>query len=91
MSVPCSVVRLSAAMMLFWGTIASAQNYPLKPIRIVTSGVGGGADTVVRILAPALAANLGQQIIIDNRGSGVIPGEVASKAAPDGYTLEAVG
>jgi tripartite-type tricarboxylate transporter receptor subunit TctC len=65
-----------------WG-----QEYPQKTVRIVTAGVGGGSDFVSRLIAQGVSGALGQQVIIDNRPSGVIPGEVASKAAPDGYTL----
>jgi tripartite-type tricarboxylate transporter receptor subunit TctC len=64
-----------------------AQDYPVKPIRIVTSGVGGGNDFVTRLLAQGLTANLGQQVIVDNRGGGVAPGQAVYQAPPDGYTL----
>ena len=66
---------------------AATQTYPQKPVRIVTAGVGGGSDFVSRVIAQAISGPLGQQVIVDNRPSGVIPGEVASRAAPDGYTL----
>ena len=56
-------------------------------MRIVTAGVGGGSDFVSRVIAQAIAGPLGQHVIVDNRPSGVIPGEVVSKAAADGYTL----
>ncbi len=65
----------------------SAQPYPNKPIRIVTGGVGSNSDVITRVLAQALSATLGQQVITDNRPSGVILGEIVAKAAPDGYTL----
>ena len=77
---------LLACTVLVGGT-AVAQTYPNKPVRMVTSGVGGGADVSSRLLAPGLSAALGQQIIVDSRGSGVIPGELVYKAPPDGYTL----
>jgi tripartite-type tricarboxylate transporter receptor subunit TctC len=66
---------------------ASPQSYPQKPVRIVTAGVGGASDFVARVIAQSISGPLGQQVIVDNRPSGVIPGEVASKAAPDGHTL----
>jgi tripartite-type tricarboxylate transporter receptor subunit TctC len=66
---------------------ALAQNYPSKPIRIVTSGVGSGADMASRLITQNATGALGQPIIIDNRPSGVIPGQVVSQAQPDGYTL----
>jgi tripartite-type tricarboxylate transporter receptor subunit TctC len=64
-----------------------AQNFPLRPVRIVTSGVGGGPDAVVRIMAPPMSESMGQQVFIDNRSSGVIPGQIVSQSPPDGYTL----
>ncbi len=69
--------------------IAQGQNYPTKPVRIVTSEVGGGNDFAARLIAPGLSASLNQQIVIDNRGgaSGMIAGDAVVKAAPDGYTL----
>ncbi len=71
--------------------IAYSQTFPMKPIRFVTSELGGGSDFVARLVASGLAPNLGQQIIVDNRPSGVIPGETVTKAPPDGYTLLVYG
>ena len=70
--------------------LAFAQNYPYKPIRILAIGPGGGSDFPARLIAPALGASLGEQVIVDNRG-GIIPAELVSKAAPDGYTLLVAG
>jgi len=69
---------------------AFAQSYPNKLIRfIVPWPPGGGADVLSRILSPNLAENLGQQIVIDNRGgaAGNIGAELAAKSPPDGYTI----
>lgn len=66
---------------------ASGQDYPYKPIRIVTGSIGGGADFVARLIAHGISGSLGQQMIVDNRGVGAAPGEVVSKSPPDGYTL----
>jgi len=63
----------------------SGQSFPSKPIRIVTSAAGGGGDLSARIIAQALAAPLGQQVIVDNRG--IAAAEYVAKAPPDGYTL----
>jgi len=60
--------------------------YPAKPIRMLSSAPGGSSDVVARMITPALSANLGQQIIVDNRG-GFISVEILTKAPPDGYTL----
>ena len=68
---------------------ACAQSYPNKPLRMVTAEAGGGADFSARLIAQALSAQLGQQMIVDNRGGagGIIAIETVAKASPDGYTL----
>lgn len=75
------------AMLMPGAHTGAAQNFPTKPIRIVTSEVGGGLDFVARLVAPGLTGNLGQQVIVDNRPSGVFTGSIVSRATPDGYTL----
>ena len=68
----------------------SAQDYPNRPIRfIVPYPPGGGTDVVARIMNEALAAELGQPIIIDNRGgaAGNVGTDVAAKAPADGYNI----
>ena len=69
---------------------AVAQQYPVKPVRLVVPfPPGGGVDVTARILAQRLSERTGQSFIIDNRSgaSGIIGTEAAVKAAPDGYTL----
>jgi tripartite-type tricarboxylate transporter receptor subunit TctC len=69
---------------------ASAQNYPVKPVRfLVPFGPGGVGDITARAVAQKMSAALGQQVIIDNRPSagGVIATELVARAEPDGYTL----
>ena len=63
-----------------------AQDYPTRPVRIVTATPGGGNDYLARIIAPPLGTALGQQVIVDNRASRLVGGVVA-RATPDGYTL----
>ncbi len=75
-----------AAAMLFAAGPAHGQAYPSKPVRILTSQTGGSLDFAARLLAPGLAAGLGQQVIVDNR-SGYIATETAARAAPDGHTV----
>jgi tripartite-type tricarboxylate transporter receptor subunit TctC len=68
---------------------AQSGTYPNRPIRwIVPLPPGGGADMVARTIGASLTKNLGQQVLVDNRAGGgtVIGTEVASRAAPDGYT-----
>lgn len=75
---------LFAALMIA-GVAAFGQDYPNKPLRLVTSDAGGAGDFVSRTLAQGLAAALGQQIIIENRPANAA--EIVARAAPDGYTL----
>jgi tripartite-type tricarboxylate transporter receptor subunit TctC len=70
---------------------AHGQEYPTRIIRIVTAAAGGGSDFIARVIAQGIAPALGQQIIIDNKGTGVLAGEAAVKAPPDGYTLTVQG
>ena len=60
--------------------------YPTRPIRIVTSPAGGGNDFPARLLARALSAPLGQQLVVDNRPT-ILIADMVAKAPPDGYTL----
>ena len=67
-----------------------AQEYPVRPIRMVIAfPPGGAADFSARILNQHLQPALGQNIVVDNRGGafGNIANDIVSKAAPDGYTL----
>jgi tripartite-type tricarboxylate transporter receptor subunit TctC len=70
---------------------ACSQEYPNHIIKIITAAAGGGSDFIARILAQGIAGPLGQQIVIDNKGTGVLAGEAAVKAPPDGYTLTVQG
>jgi len=83
-----TILYLCALMPATGATIA--QSFPSKPIRLVVGSVpGGGNDLVGRILAAKLTENLGQQVVVDNRGgaNGIIGMELAARAAPDGYTF----
>lgn len=79
---------LAAALLAAAG--AAAQQFPVKPVRmIVPFPPGGNTDIIARVYAPRMGEYLGQQLVIENRGGagGSIGTEIASRAAPDGYTL----
>jgi len=89
------VRRTFAAVIFLCLSVAAspAAEYPDKPVRIIVpSAPGGGTDTTMRIISPKLGDVLGQRIVLDNRPgqSGNIGVEIASRAAPDGYTLAAM-
>lgn len=81
---------LAPLVMVVAASVAQAQAYPDKPIRlIVPFAPGGGADYFARPLGQKLTESLGQAIVIDNRpgANGAIGAERVMGAAPDGYTL----
>ena len=81
-------LMFSAGMMLGAGA-GFGQDYPNKPVRIVTAEGGGGADFMSRLIAQGLTVSLGQQVVVENRGgaSGAIAAQAVAKAPADGYTL----
>ena len=82
--------RLMAAAALIVSLCASAQEYPVKPVRLIIPwAAGGSTDSIGRILGPKLIEYTGQQWVIDNRAgaTGTIGHAVAAKTPPDGYTL----
>jgi tripartite-type tricarboxylate transporter receptor subunit TctC len=75
---------------LLLGFTAQAQDYPIKPIRIVVPySPGGGTDTVARLMAAHISNSLGQQVIVENKAgaSANIGTEFVAKAPADGYTI----
>ena len=89
---PCYVGRALVAVigLASVASLALAQGYPTKPIRVFIGYTpGGSADAGVRPLAKALEPLLGQPLIIENRpgAAGGVAMELISKVAPDGYTL----
>ncbi|HEY1289761.1 MAG TPA: tripartite tricarboxylate transporter substrate binding protein [Burkholderiales bacterium] len=80
---------LAVFLLLLISATGAAQPFPSKPIRcIVPSSPGGGADTTARLVAAALPAVLGEQVVVENRAgaSGNIGTAAAAKSPPDGYT-----
>ena len=79
-----------AATLLATGTLAIAQGYPTKTVKLIVPFPAGQAtDLAARIIAEALAKEWGQSVVVENIGGGAgIPGMVTARgAAPDGYTL----
>ena len=95
-------VRYAAAMLLAYSVVltclaqgadkrpASADDYPIKPVRFISPfSSGGGTDIVARALAQRLSEQMGRTFLVDNRGGaeGVIGTELGARALADGYTL----
>lgn len=80
----------SASITLLAIAPAIAQDYPTRPVRVISPyPPGSSADIIGRIYSPRLTDTLGKQFVVDNRpgASGNIAAEIVARAAPDGYTL----
>jgi tripartite-type tricarboxylate transporter receptor subunit TctC len=88
---PITAIRsLIWALALCACGVATAQNYPNRPVRLIVGFTpGGGVDINARLLAPKLSEYLGQPVIVENRpGAGTnIANEHVARSAPDGHTL----
>ena len=81
---------LIGALLAVASTVASAQDYPSKPIHVLVPFAPGGAvDTTARVLAQAMQQRVNWQFVIENRpgGNGFIATTAVAKAPADGYTL----
>ncbi len=84
------MLALSAALP---AALAQTTKWPERPVRIVVPvPPGGSTDRAARMLAARLAAEFGQQFVVDNRpgASGMIGAEIVARASPDGYTVAVV-
>lgn len=91
---PCTrraaLLGVAAALCTLHGTVAQAQTFPAKAVRVVVPFAAGGVgDLTARIVGQALAQRLGQPVVIDNRpgAGGVVAAETVARAEPDGHTL----
>jgi tripartite-type tricarboxylate transporter receptor subunit TctC len=84
------LLKTIGVLLVLTPLVAAAQQYPVKPIRlIIPFPPGGGNDTIARPVAAALSERLGRHVIVDNRSGagGVIGTELVANAPKDGYTL----
>jgi len=90
MNIPSRLALCALASVAVLPFAAVAQNYPVKPIRMIIVWPPGGANDIAgRIVAQKMTENLGQQVIVDNRGgaSGIVGSDVVAKGPADGYTF----
>ena len=88
------LVAAAALPVLAAARQASAQNFPSRPIKIIVPfPPGGGVDLTARLLMEPLSKELGQTIVVENKGGagGIIGVEAMSHAPADGYTLALTG
>jgi len=84
------MMKLLVIVLAFAASLAQAQDYPNKPIRVLVPFAPGGAvDTAARVLAQAMQQRVNWQFVIENRpgGNGFIATTAVAKSTPDGYTL----
>src|SRR3954467_6619916 len=80
----------SVPVFLLWASLALAQPFPSKPVKIVVPAPAGGAtDALARSIAGRLAEIWSQPVVVENKpgATQIIGGENVAKSAPDGYTL----
>jgi tripartite-type tricarboxylate transporter receptor subunit TctC len=80
---------LLCALLCAAATPAAAQQYPVKPVRLIVGfAAGGPTDVIARVLAQDMTAPLGQSVIVENRtgANAIIATDFVARAAPDGYT-----
>ncbi|MFO1085955.1 MAG: tripartite tricarboxylate transporter substrate binding protein [Reyranellaceae bacterium] len=83
-------ILLLVAMASTWAMPATAQDYPVKPIRIIVPfGPGTATDTVARVVGAAIGNRTGQAVVIENKpgAEGQIGAQAAASAPADGYTI----
>ena len=85
---------MQVVLLLLVSATAQAQNYPLRPIRMVAAfPPGGPVDIQARLIARKISDALNQPVVVDNRAGadGMIANELVARAGPDGYTILKIG
>jgi tripartite-type tricarboxylate transporter receptor subunit TctC len=78
-------------MVLAQAATVVAQDYPSKPLRIITGAPGGGSDFTSRQIAAPISASIGQPVVVDNRATTILAADGGAKSPPDGYYMFMVG
>ena len=89
-SLPVKIIAAIQLVLAAGSVSAQDASYPVKPLRIVSPlGVGSGVDVFRRVMAEAIAKQIGQPVVVESRpGAGeVVAAQTVAKATPDGYTL----
>ena len=87
----CLVATIVSVGLTVTGTGAvCAQDFPSRPIRIISSPPGGAPDQIARLIAHGFGESFGWHAVVDNRPSGFGQGELLARATPDGYTIQVV-
>ena len=92
----CTIAITALAFGVFGPPLFAAdnvQNYPVRPVRIISGSPGSTADITARFIGQKLSERFKQQFVIDNRpsGGGIIGAEIVANAPPDGHTLYVTG
>jgi tripartite-type tricarboxylate transporter receptor subunit TctC len=91
MNAHCNVLKAAfVALVSVFSSAIFAQDYPSRPVRMISPfPPGGSVDLVARLVAAKLTETIGQQVVVENRSgaSGNIGTEAVARSAPDGYTL----
>src|SRR5947207_9841185 len=83
------MTRWAEVLLACIATLAQAQSYPNRPVRVVVAAATGGPDIVARVIAAQLQQQMGQAFVVENQpgANGIVGATTVAKAAPDGYTL----
>ena len=82
-------MNVAAVVAIAFCSLASAQSYPVKPVKIIVPAGPGGPDIVARLVAANFTQQMGQTFFVENHGgaNGIVGADMVAKAAPDDYTL----